>query len=202
MTALKPRERRMLVVAAVLAATALGYAYVVEPLVERQRQVQELIAARQDLLARQQRLLARRDRYGQELQSLQAETTERRARLLPSDKAPLAASELQKLVKATAQDTGVEVRSERILPTTERGGFAEVPVEVTLSGPVRTIVALIHHLEGAPVLITVNDLKLRVVSIGAPRELSATLSLTGYITASPTNGTRPGVPEPGRRPGG
>ena len=45
---------------------------------------------------------------------------------------------LQKLIKTTAQETGIEVRSERILATVERGGYAEVPVEVTLAGPVRS----------------------------------------------------------------
>jgi hypothetical protein len=75
--------------------------------------VQSLITAREELLARQERLLARRDRYAQEQQALQAEIAERRTRLLPGDKAPVAASELQKLVKTTAQETGVDVRSER-----------------------------------------------------------------------------------------
>jgi len=201
MAALQPRERRFLVGAAVLAAALLGYAYVIEPLIERHRHVQELIATRQELLARQHRLLARRQWYGQEQAALQAEITERRARLLPGDKPPVAASELQKLVKGTAQETGVEVRSERILPTTERGGYTEVPVEVTLSGPIRAIASFVYRLEAAPVLLSLNDLKLRVISVGAPRELTATLALTGYIASAPEGEPRPGRTDPGRRPG-
>ena len=201
MPTLRPRERRLLVVAGLLAVATLGHAYVVTPLAERHRQLQELIAARQDLVARQQRLLTRQERYAREREELQTEIAQRRARLLPGDKAPLAASELQKLLKGTAQDTGVEVRSERILPTTERGGYLEVPIEVTLSGPVRAIVSLVYRLEAAPVLLTLSDLKLRVVSVATPRELSATLSLTGYIAASATDGVRSAPAEAGRRPG-
>jgi type II secretory pathway component PulM len=201
LAALRPRERRLLLVAALLTLGVLAYSYGIEPLAARHREVQELIEARRQLLARQMRLLARQDHYAQEKQALEAEIAQRRARLLTSDKPPVAASELQKLVKTTADGTGVEVRSERVLPTAERGGYTEVPVEVTLSGPIRALVALLYRLEGAPVLVTVNDVKLRVVSIGAPRELSATLSLSGYIPSPPASETRPGSAPPGRGPG-
>jgi type II secretory pathway component PulM len=199
-TALRPRERRLLLVGGVLAVAALGYAYGVEPLMERHGQVQELIDSRRDLLARQRRLLEREADYARELETLQAAITARRGRLLPGDKTPLAASELQKLVKSTAHETGVEVRSERILATTERGGYVEVPVEVTLAGPIRSLVALLHRLDAAPVFLTIGDVKLRVTSVAAPKELSATLALTGYI-ATGANGSRAAGPEPGRRPG-
>jgi hypothetical protein len=197
--ALRPRERRLLLAAAVLTVGALGYTYGVEPLVERHREVQDLIDARHQLLARQERLLARTGAYTQEKDTIAAEIAQRRARLLTSDKPPLAASELQKLVKSAADDSGVEVRSERVLPTSERGGYTEVPVEVTLSGPIRALVALVYRLEGAPVLLTVNAMRVRVVSIGAPRELSATLSLSGYIVSAPASESRPGPTGP--RPG-
>lgn len=201
MLKLQPRERRLLVLGALVAAVILGYLYVVEPLQARHQQVQGLIASRADLLARQQRLVGRRDRYVQERQALQAEIAQRRGRLLSGDKPPLAASELQKLVKNTAQDTGIEVRSERILAVTERGGYTEVPVEVTLSGPIRGIVTFLQRLEAVPVQVSVHDLKLRVVSVSAPRDLLATLAITGYIATGTAEGEPRGRGESRRAPG-
>lgn len=198
---LRTRERRLLVLAAVLGLGFLSYTYGVEPWMERHAQVQELAAARRELLARQRKLLAREARYRAEKTALEAELLAQRARLLPGDRPPLAASELQRLVKSTAQDTGIEIRSERILPTAERGGYTEVPIEVTLAGPIRALASLAHRLEATPALLAVNELKVRVVSVAAPRELSATLSVSGYI-ASP-GGPGPGRPAaPPRRPGG
>ncbi|MGH7318320.1 MAG: type II secretion system protein GspM [Candidatus Rokuibacteriota bacterium] len=201
MAQLQRRERRLLIVAGVVVILVMGYWYVIEPLMERHQRVEALLESRKALLWRQDRLVARRERYAQDERALREEIERRRARLLPSDKPPLAASELQKLVKTTAQETGVEVRSERVLPTTERGGYAEVPVEVTLSGPIRSIVAFLYRLEAAPVLVSMQDVKLRVVSVGAPRELLATLALAGYIATSTEGGAGGGRGEPARRPG-
>jgi general secretion pathway protein M len=201
MAPLQPRERRLLALGALVAAAVLGYWYVVEPLGSRHERVQTELAVRQARLERQQRLVERRDRYAHEERELRTEIERRRARLLPGDKPPLAASELQKLVKSTAQETGVEVRSERVLPTSERGGYTEVPVEVTLSGPIRAIVSFLHRLEAAPVLLSVHDVKLRVVSVGAPRDLLATLAVAGYITTGAETAPGPARAEPGRRPG-
>ena len=178
-----------------MAALVLGYLFGVEPLLDRHERVQAQIAGREQLLGRQQRLVARRERYEEEREALQAEVGRRRGRLLPGGKPPLAASELQKLVKSIAQDSGVEVRSERVLPPTERGGYTEVPVEVTLAGPIRALVGFLYRLEAVPLQASIQDLKLRVVSVAAPRELLATLALTGYIATAPSEG------EPRRLPG-
>jgi type II secretory pathway component PulM len=199
MVTLQSRERRLLILAGIVAAIVVGYLYVVEPLVDRHERVQGQIQTREQLLAHQQRLVARRDRYVQERKELASEIERRRGRLLPGDKTPLAASELQKLVKGLAQDAGVEVRSERILPTTDRGGYTEVPVEVTLAGPIRALVTFFHRLDGVPAQISVQDLKIRVVSVAAPKELLATLQVTGYIATATPEPER-GRSEP-RRPG-
>jgi hypothetical protein len=187
----------------------VGYLYVVEPLVETHAETRERIVVRRRLLTRQQRLVARSDAYEHELGALRGEIDRRRARLLTGDKTPVAASEIQKLVKATATEAGIDIRSERILAPVDRGGYAEVPVEVSLSGPVRGLTVFLHRLEEAPLLLAVTDLKVRAPTAGATRELSATLALSGFIqgsagapapAVSPTS-PRPAPAAPARRPG-
>lgn len=199
MAALRPRERRLLVIAGLLTLGVVGYIYVVEPLIEAHAATRELAVARRGLLVRQQRLVTRTDAYRRELAVLQEEIGRRRARLLAGEKAPVAASEIQKLVKSTAQESGIEVRSERILVPVDRGGYAEVPVEVTLAGPIRGLTAFLHRLEGAPILLALTDLKVRAPATGASRDLSATLSLSGFIPA-PAGTLAPGASGGGTRP--
>ena len=199
MPALRPRERRLLLLAGLLTLGVVGYVYVVEPLIEAHAATRDLVVARRALLARQQRLVARTDAYRRELGTLQAEIARGRTRLLAGDKAPVAASELQKLVKSTAQESGIEVRSERILPPVDRGGYAEVPVEVTLAGPIRGLTAFLHRLEGTPILLALTDLKVRAPATGASRDLSATLALSGFIPA-PAGAPAPAGPGATPRP--
>lgn len=204
MPALRPRERRLLVAAGLLGIGVAGYVYVVEPLIEAHAATRELVVARRGLLARQERLVARSEAYGRELGALRTEIARRRGRLLAGDKAPVAASELQKLVKTTAQEAGIEVRSERILAPVDRGGYAEVPVEVTLSGPIRGLTTFLHGLEEASILLALTDLKVRAPATGAMRDLSATIALSGFIPALPSSGPppRPATTAPAARPGG
>jgi Tfp pilus assembly protein PilO len=202
--ALRPRERRLLVAAGLIGIGVAGYVYIVEPLIEAHAATRELVVARRGLLARQERLVARAEAYGRELEALRTEIARRRGRLLAGDKAPVAASEVQKLVKTTAQEASIEVRSERILAPVDRGGYAEVPVEVTLSGPIRGLTTFLHRLEEAPILLALTDLKVRAPATGAMRDLSATIALSGFIPALPSSGPppRPATTAPAARPGG
>ena len=199
MPALRPRERRLLLLAALLGIGVVGYVYVVEPLIEAHAATRELTVARRGLLAPPG---APRHPIGARMagssRRCETEIARRRARLLAGDKAPVAASELQKLVKTTAQEAGIEVRSERILAPVDRGGYAEVPVEVTLSGPIRGLTAFLHRLEEAPILLALTDLKVRAPATGATRDLSATIALSGFIPAPP--GSDSGTPVPARPP--
>jgi type II secretory pathway component PulM len=204
MPALRPRERRLLMLAGLLGIGVAAYVYVVEPLIAMHAATRDLVAARQGLLARQERLVARSEAYSRELETLQAEIARRQGRLLAGDKAPVAASELQKLVKTTAQEAGIDIRSERILAPVERGGYAEVSVEVTLSGPIRGLTTFLHRLEDAPILLALTDLKVRAPAAGTTRDLSATVALSGFIPATVPAGTpsRPKNAAPPARSGG
>jgi type II secretory pathway component PulM len=204
MPALRPRERRLLIAAGLIGIVVASYVYLVEPLMEAHAATHELVVARRGLLARQERLVARSEAYGRELEALRTEIARRRGRLLAGDKAPVAASELQKLVKTTAQEAGIEVRSERILAPVDRGGYAEVPLEVTLSGPIRGLTTFLHRLEETPILLALTDLKVRAPATGVQRDLSATIALSGFIPALPGSGPppRPAAATPTVRPGG
>ena len=103
------------------------------------------------------------------------------ARFLAEAAPAVAASELQKLTKDMAAQAGTEIRSERILPPVERGEILEIPVEITVSGEIRQLVDLLARLDGAPKMLTVQDLRVRVVNVSQPKELLATLTVSGFI---------------------
>lgn len=178
---LSRRERVLIVLGVLAAVVVVGWEGVVQPLRERHRTAAELVPARQEVLARRQQLVARRAAIAAELQATNARLESMSARFLPAGTPAVAASELQKIVKEMATAAATEVRSERIMPPVERGELLEIPIEIAVSGEVRQLVDLLSRLEGAPKLLAVQDLKVRVVNITQPKDLLVTLTLSGFI---------------------
>ncbi len=176
------RRERTVIAAGVLVGILLGgWSFVVEPILESNRRAGELVPAREQMLEKRRDLIARRGVIEAELRSLTERLNAVSDRFLTSATPAVAASELQKLVKEMAAQANTEVRSERILPPAERGELLEIPVEIAVSGEVRQLVDLLARLDGAPKLLTVQDFRLRVVNVSQPKELLATLTLSGYI---------------------
>jgi len=181
------RRERTVIAAGVLVGILLGgWSFVVEPILESNRRAGDLVPAREQMLEKRRDLIARRGVIEAELRSLTERLNAVSARFLTSATPAVAASELQKLVKEMAAQANTEVRSERILPPAERGELLEIPVEIAVSGEVRQLVDLLGRLEGAPKLLTVQDFRLRVVNVSQPKELLATLTLSGYILPGKT----------------
>ena len=180
------RRERVLVAVALLAGIAIaGYLYVVEPIRQRNAQEAELIPVREARLERRRALIAQHSTLTAELADADKRVAAESLRLLQGPTPPLAASELQKLVKDLAATVGVEVRSERVLPTVDRSGLVEVPIEITVAGGIRESVNLLGRLDQTPKLLTVQDFKMRVVSLGQPRDLLTTITVAGYLLATP-----------------
>jgi Tfp pilus assembly protein PilO len=184
MPTLNRRERTVIGLALGALLVAGLYFYIVEPLLDRSRELAELAPAREATLEARRRLIAQRPRLTEELVEATRTFEQQTARLLPGPTAPLAASELQRVVKDVAAGANVDVRSERVLPTTDISGLQEVPIELTVAGSIRDTVALLSRIERTSRLLTVKDVKVRVVALGQPRELLTTLTVAGYLLPS------------------
>jgi Tfp pilus assembly protein PilO len=178
---LSRRERLLVVGAIVLAALIGGWVLLLEPIRERNRLAEEVVPAREQVLRRRLELVARKDTIAGELAATNERLQALSQRFLTEATPAVAASELQKIAKDTASQAGTEIRSERILPPVERGDLLEIPVEIAVSGEIRQLVDLLARLDASPKLLTVQDLKIRVMNIGQPKELLATLTLSGFI---------------------
>ena len=189
MLILRRRERTVIGLALAGLLLVALYFYVVEPLVNRVRDLTELAPAREATLESRRRLVAQHARLTEELAEATLALDKQAARLLPGPTAPLAASELQKVVKDVAASASVEVRSERVMPTADMAGFKEVPIELTVAGSIRETVALLYRIERTPRLLTVKDVKVRVVGVGQPRGLLTTLIVAGYLLPAPVAGS-------------
>jgi type II secretory pathway component PulM len=178
---LSPRERAIVLGGAAVAVLVLGWLFVLNPLLSSNTATADLVPERERLLVRRMDLLARRSQIAAELEAANAGIDKLNARLLTAAAPAVAASELQKLVKDMAAEARTDIRSERILPPEERGELLEIPVEIAVSAEIRQLVDLLARVEGAQKLLTVKDLRVRVVNVSQPKELLATLTVSGFI---------------------
>jgi len=178
---LSRRERVVIGAGAVVALVVGAYLLVVEPLLTRARDAEAVVPAREAALQRRRLLIGQHARLTEELATVETRVETESRRLLRGPTAPLAASELQKLVKDLLAAGNVEVRSERVLPATDHQGLQEVPIELTLVGSIRDTVTALARMEKTDRLLAVKDFKIRVVAVGQPRELITTLTVAGYL---------------------
>lgn len=181
MATLSRRERTFVLLGVIGLVLVLGWLFVIEPLAERSRLNAELVPSRSQVLARRLDLLARQESITQDLETTNADIQRLSERFLTNAAPAVAASELQKLTKDMAAEAGTQIRSERILPPVERGELLEIPVEIAVSGEIRQLVDLLSRLEETQKLLTVQDLRVRVVNVSQPRDLLATLTVSGFI---------------------
>jgi len=191
MPSLSPRERLVVGVGAVVALVIGGYLLVVEPLLARSRAAETSVPAREAALERRRLLIGQRARLVEELAAADARLEMESRRLLRGPTAPLAASELQKLVKDLLAAGNVEVRSERVLPASDQHGLQQVPIELTIVGSIGDTVTALSRLERTDRLLALKDFKIRVVAVAQPRDLLTTLTVAGYLMP----GATPAKPE-------
>ena len=180
------RERGLIGLAVLAGLVILGWEFVVQPISDRYRAAAEMVPARERVLARRLELVSRKAAITRELEATNTQLQSLSDRFLPAATPAVAASELQKLAKEIASKASTEIRSERILPTVERGELIEIPIEITVSAEVRQLVDVLARLEQTPKLLTVQDIKIRVVNITQPKELLTTITLSGFILPSKT----------------
>ncbi len=181
MAGMSGRERKLVGVAVVVAAAIAGWTFVIEPVVDRNRTMAELVPARRQVLDKRRDLLARAPALRTELEDATARIDQFKRRLLTAATPPVAASELVRIIKDASLKGGLEVRSERILTPVVRGELLEIPLEITVSGGIRELVTMLHEIEEAPKLLTLQDIKIRVLNVGQPKDLLTTITVSGFI---------------------
>ena len=178
---LSRRERTIIGAALAVAVVLGGWLLIVEPIRERNAINAELVPVREEMLTRRRELVARKSAVAADMQAMDKRIEQLSTRFLTAAAPAVAASELQNITKEMAAAAKTETRSERILPTVERGELLEIPVEIAVSGEIRQLVDLLNRIETAPKLLRVQDIKIRVMNITQPKDLLATLTLSGFI---------------------
>ncbi|MFQ5874395.1 MAG: type II secretion system protein GspM, partial [Dehalococcoidia bacterium] len=173
------RERAVLILGIAFVAALALYFLAIEPMVEGQRQVRSQLEAKMVLLEKYNRILGQRQALEGERERLKTRLALLESKLLRGDKPPLAAAELQKIVKLAAAKAEVDISSERILDPLVRGHYTEVPVEINVKCSVTRLTRFLFEIENSPRYLSVRELNVRADHRITPEEVNTTLVVIG-----------------------
>ena len=107
--------------------------------------------------------------------------------LLKGSTPPVAAADLQKILKDTAAISNIDVNLERTLNPVILENYLGIPVEIGFSTTTKSLQDLMVRLRKSAYLLTVSEIKIRVTNISKPEEIYTTLVVTGFIRNAEVN---------------
>lgn len=183
-----PRDRRALVIGAVLIGVALFVRAGVLPFTHALADSRQAVERERDLLGRERAVLAEVKRYPDRVAPAERALLDEAPRLFGGTDLATASAALMNYVSSRAVRHRVFVQqSAGGTPVAVAAGVARLQVDLRTVGDLAGILTLLQDLEGGPKLLTIDDLvitqaeRLRVSAVTQDEEvLAMSASVSGY----------------------
>jgi hypothetical protein len=157
----EPRERRTIMIALAVLATAVLVVYGILPYARRWTAREDLIAMRAEQVARLRWLAANESSLQKASAARLAQNTGiARPRLLSGRSAALAASALQTVVQDYADESGITVRELNVAgaPDSVSAGVESIPATVSAIGDIWSVTDFVSRLQHGSTLIDIREI--------------------------------------------
>ncbi|HDN94646.1 MAG TPA: hypothetical protein ENG76_01025 [Nitrospirae bacterium] len=143
--------------------------------------VLELADAKRFMLEKQMQKLSEKDILEARVGMVKQEIEKYEKFFLRGSKPPVAAAVLQRFLKEGASSLNIEVKQERTLNPVDADVYLGIPVEIGFNTSTDKLKELLYKFRTAPYLLTVSELKIRVINVSNPVDVYATVVVTGFI---------------------
>jgi Tfp pilus assembly protein PilO len=188
-----PRERLLLLIAAAVVLLFFTARPLFLRLADFGPRSERLLSEKAAVIAAYREAVGREGGLRAEAEGLGTRIAAFEEALLPGATPPLAAADLQMLLKQLADKAGLKIQSEKILAHVRKDAYLEIPVQIVATGDIRTVKEFLVGVESSPIVIAVQDMSLRVVKrrqfVPETRtyldvsDLQANMTLVGLIPA-------------------
>jgi len=179
------RERNMVLIGLVAVLLFLGLQYLVFPLMDQQKTINDHIEVKASLLQQYQTRLHMLPRLEQELAERHAQLEEAEQRLITGLTPALGAARVQLILDDLAgQQKGIEIKSTRVLDSEEHGSYTEIALRVALTTHTNVLTGFLYDIEHQPTHLSVSTLTIRVPNPKKPRDLRVDMVIEAFMTLS------------------
>ena len=161
--AISGRERLLIFGAAALLVVYLGARPILSRVAVIGPQSGKLLAEKMKVIAAYRQAVGRESSLTAEAAVLEAGINAYEVALLPGATPPLAAADLQTLLKKFSDSSGLKIQSEKILPHVKRDSYLEIPVQIVANGDIRNLKEFLVAVDSSKIFMAVDNVSLRTV---------------------------------------
>ncbi len=180
MRQLSTREKKVTLIGGVLAFIIISY-YLFTWYSDIKAYTKGHLEAKRLNLERQLNKISEREDIQERLETINVELKSLEKGLLSGDKPPVAAAELQRLLKEMALSSGIDIKSERAMGPVDMGLYLRIPVEIGFTASTAKLKDMLYRIKTSSLLFTMSRIKVRVTNIRNPSDAYTTLIVSGFI---------------------
>ena len=186
------REKR-LIIAGIVTAAAVGIFYAGTMLLPDSQNLSRNVEIKERMLLSQREILSREDLYRTRLEQYRKQLDLDSNRFLPGDSPSLAGTELQKVVKAFADQNGVEITQRTILPDKKvQDTIAKVSIRIETNCAPEQLVQLMAAIENYEKLLKIDEVQITAFKLAKKYEIRPSMTISGFISV-PEDKTKPQI---------
>lgn len=178
-----------------IAVLVLIIAFVILPLMDDVKKMEEEISVKRMTLAKYGQFLQNRKGVEEELDRTRKQYDSFQQRLLPGETPQLASANLQEIVKKTLERNGMTIRGFRILEPKEGQFYQRISIHIDFN-PVNNMLSLlqfIHDIENHEKELIISEMDLLVPNPRMPNSIQGSFVISGMTKMS-----QPKVKEKGK----
>lgn len=162
----------------------------IEPFLESQQRIREEIPIKRKQLEKYRQFVAGKSRAEDALKRIQVLAKRANLKMLPGNTPPLAAANLQDILKTLSAKNLINIKSEKVLDTKSMDFFELIPVQIEFTTTITNLTNFLHDIESYNKLLMITDLNIRVTSRRNPRDVRATIVFAGLMEGGKLNNNK------------
>jgi len=181
------RERFFVLAALVTAIIVFTIKFVIDPFLTTQAQIREEIPVKIKQLEKYRQFAAGKSQVQDNLKNVTALASEGMYKLLSGDTPPLAAANLQDILKTLSAKNQIAIKSEKVLNPISAVFFEQIPVQVEFMGSITNLTNFLYDIETYEKLLILTDLDIRVINRRNPQDVAVAIVVAGLMKGSKDN---------------
>ncbi len=174
------RDKRVLLIGGLIALLIIAFS-IFSWYSDFMERVSSVSDAKIVLLKKQLMKLSESDELQMQVNAFKQDFERQKGSLLKGEKTPVAAAELQRILKEMASSLNIDVNLERELTPVDFNFYLGIPVEIGFTANTDKLSGMLYMLKQSPFLLKVTEMKIRVANVNNPVNVNATLQIMGFI---------------------